>query len=281
MPETNASDKEVSCAGAEIVVGLDIGTAKVCALVAAPEDDGETLKILGIGITESEGLNRGVVTNIERTVNTLQKVVQQGEQQSGLKITEVIVGIAGDHIESFQSHGLIGISSTTKEIARADVDRLLQDTSNISIPSGRKIIHLIPQDYIIDGQDGITDPVGMSGVRMEANFHVVTGLVSAIENIHKCVERLGIKVRDIVLEPIASSHAVLTEEEKEVGVALIDIGGGTTDLAIFENHIIRFTSVFGIGGRQVTNDIREILGIIAHKPKKLKSNMDMHALILY
>lgn len=255
---------------ANIAVGLDIGTTKICALVASCGAREDSLDILGIGIAENEGLNRGVVVNIEKTVKSLKNVIEQAEQQSGITIKECIVGIAGDHVESFQTRGIVGISSPTHEITQKDVDRLLEETRKLNIPSERKIVHVIPQDFIIDGQDGITDPVGMNGVRMEANVHIVTAQATAIQNIHKCVNRLDIAVKDIVLEPIASSIAVLSEEEKEVGVALIDIGGGTTDIAIFEENILRFTSVIGIGGRQVTSDIRQIMGIIASQAERIK-----------
>ncbi len=254
----------------KITVGIDIGTTKICCLVGAPSPQDGTLNILGIGIAESEGLNRGVVVNIDKTVKAIRSVIEQAEQQAGIKITEAVVGIAGDHIEAFQTRGIVGLSNQNHEINRSDVERLLEDTKKVAIPSERKIIHVIPQDYIIDGQDGITDPVGMSGVRMEANVHVVTGLVTAIQNIYRCVERCGVKVNDVVLEPIASSTAILSEEEKEVGVALIDIGGGTTDVAIFEENIIRYTSVFGIAGRQVTDDVRKGLGVIVAQAERLK-----------
>lgn len=253
-----------------ITVGLDLGTSKVCAIVASPDDKPNSLKILGIGIAVSEGLNRGVVTNIEKTVKTIEKVIEQAEQQSGIKIKDVVVGIAGDHIQSFQSRGVVGISNPNREITQKDVERALEDGKNQKIPSERKILHVIPQDFIIDGQDGITDPVGMSGVRMEANVHVVTGLDTAIQNIHTCVNRLGLNVKQIVLEPLASSYACLDDEEKEVGVALIDIGGGTTDIAIFKEGIIRFTSVFAIAGKKVTDDIREGLGIIKDQAERIK-----------
>jgi cell division protein FtsA len=254
----------------EISVGLDIGTSKVCALVAARDEVTNSLKILGMGIAESEGLNRGVVVNIEKTIKSIERVIDQAEQQSGQKIEEVVVGIAGDHIQSLTTRGLVGISNPNHEIEIADVERVIEESRNIKIPSERKILHVIPQDFIIDGQDGILDPVGMSGVRMEANVHIVTGLDTAIQNIYRCVEKLKLGVKDIILEPLASSYAVLDEEEKEVGVALVDIGGGTTDIAIFEENIIRFTSVFGIAGKQVTDDIRKGLGIIATQAERIK-----------
>ncbi len=254
----------------KITVGIDIGTTKICCLIGSPAPQDGTLNILGVGVAESEGLNRGVVVNIDKTVKAIRSVIDQAQQQAGIKITEAVVGIAGDHIEAFQTRGIVGLSNQNHEISRSDVERLLEDTKKVNIPSERKIIHVIPQDYIIDGQDGITDPVGMSGVRMEANVHVVTGLVTAIQNIYRCVERCGVKVTDVVLEPIASSTAILSEEEKEVGVALIDIGGGTTDVAIFEENIIRYTSVFGIAGRQVTDDVRKGLGVIVAQAERLK-----------
>ena len=244
----------------KITVGLDIGTSKICTLVASLADNSSALNILGIGITDSDGMIRGVVGNIDRTVNAIKKSIDQAEQQSGVKITEVTVGIAGDHIESFQSRGIVGISNPNGEITKNDVERIIEESRHINIPAERKILHVIPQEFIIDGQDGIIDPVGMSGVRMEANVHVVTGLATAVQNLHKCIERNNITVKDVVLEPLASSYAVLDEDEREVGVALIDIGGGTTDLAIFEGNVIRFTSVFGIAGKQVTDDIEEDLG---------------------
>lgn len=254
----------------DILVGLDIGTSKICALVTSRDRETGNLKILGIGITESAGLDRGVVVNIEKTVKTIRKVIDQAEQQSGIKIVEVVVGIAGDHIESLQTRGIVGISNPNNEITKQDVKRLIEDTKHIAIPAERRIIHVMPQDYIIDGQDGITDPIGMSGVRMEANVHIVTGQVTSIQNIHKCCERAGLKVKDLVLEPMASSKAILTSEEKEVGVAIVDIGGGTTDIAIFEENVIRWTSVFALAGKHVTDDIRRGLGIVASQAEKIK-----------
>lgn len=254
-----------------ITVGLDIGTSKICALVAARDESPNKLKILGIGITDSEGLNRGVVVNIEKTVKAINRVLDQAEQQSGIKIKHVYAGIAGDHIESFQTRGIVGVADNkNREISRHDVERLLEETRGVAIPSEREILHIMPQDFLIDGQDGITDPIGMSGVRMEANVLVVTGLTTAIQNMRRCIERAGRQLSGIVLEPLASSGAVLTKDEKEVGVALVDIGGGTTDIAIFEEHIIRHASVFGLAGRQVTDDVRKGLGVIVSQAEKVK-----------
>jgi cell division protein FtsA len=252
-----------------IIVGLDIGTTKVCAIVASADENGK-INILGIGHSPSDGLTRGVVTNIEKTVRSIHSAIEEAESQSGVRIQTVMVGIAGDHIQSFQSRGVIAISRPENEITQEDVDRLIEDTKRVALPSDRKIIHVIPQEFIIDGQDGVFDPVGMSGVRMEANVHIITGLVTAAQNIVKCVQRANLAIDDMVLEPLASSYAVLDEEEKEVGVALLDIGGGTTDLAVFEDRTIRHTAVIPIAGNQVTNDIRKGLGILTEQAEKLK-----------
>lgn len=255
----------------DIAVGLDIGTTKVCAIVASPDETHPgKLKILGIGKSQSEGLTRGVVTNIDKTVKSIQQAVQDAQQQSGVQISSVTVGIAGDHIQSFQSRGVVSISRPENEITQQDVDRLIEDTKRVALPLDRKIIHVIPQQFIVDGQDGIYDPVGMSGVRMEAVVHIITGLVTAAQNIYKCVQRAGLHVNDMVLEPLASSYAVLEDEEKEVGVALLDIGGGTTDLAVFEERTIRHTAVIGIAGRKVTDDVRKVFGILTDQAEKIK-----------
>jgi cell division protein FtsA len=252
-----------------IFVGLDIGTTKVCAVVAGMGENGR-INILGVGRSPSEGMMRGVVTHIEKTIKSISQAVSDAQSQSGVAINSVIVGIAGDHIQSFQSRGVIAISGTDNEVTQADIDRLIEDTKRVALPTDRKIIHVIPQEFIIDGQDGVYDPLGMSGVRMEANVHIITGLVSAAQNIYKCVQRTGLEVSDMVLEPLASSYAVLDDEEKEVGIALIDVGGGTTDLAVFEERTIRHTAVIGIAGRKVTDDIRKGLGILNDQAERLK-----------
>jgi len=253
----------------EIIVGLDIGTTKVCVVVASTNEAGK-INILGVGRSMSDGLTRGVVTNIDKTVRSIQSAVSEAETQSGIKIQSVIVGIAGEHIQSFQSRGVIAISGPEREITQADVHRLIEDTKRVALPSDRKIIHVIPQEFIIDGQDGVIDPVGMSGVRLEANVHIITGLVTAAQNIYRCIQRAGLHVRDMVLEPLASSYAVLEEEEKEVGVALLDVGGGTTDMAVFEDRTIRHTAVIPVAGNQVTSDIRKGLGVLTEQAEKLK-----------
>jgi cell division protein FtsA len=255
----------------DIAVGLDIGTTKVCAIVASPDESHPgKLNILGIGKSLSDGLTRGVVTNIEKTVRSIQTAVADAQAQSGVKISAVTVGIAGDHIQSFQSRGVIAISRPGNEITQEDVDRLIEDTKKVALPSDRRIIHVIPQQFIVDGQEGIYDPVGISGVRMEAIVHIITGLVTAAQNIYKCVQRAGLHVNDMVLEPLASSYAVLDDEEKEVGVALLDIGGGTTDLAVFEERTIRHTAVIGIAGKKVTDDVRKGLGILTEQAERIK-----------
>lgn len=254
-----------------IIVGLDIGTTKVCAVVAGADENGR-MNILGVGRSPAEGMMRGVVTHIDKTIKSICNAVAEAQSQSGVVIKSVIVGIAGDHIQSFQSRGVIGISGPEHEVTQTDIDRLIEDTKRVALPSDRKIIHVIPQEFIIDGQDGVYDPLGMSGVRMEANVHIITGLVSAAQNIYKCVQRAGLEVSDMVLEPLASSYAVLDDEEKEVGIALLDVGGGTTDLAVFEERTIRHTAVIGIAGKKVTDDIRKGLGILNEQAEKLKKD---------
>ncbi len=250
-------------------VGLDIGTTKICTIIASIDRDGN-VNILGLGKAENEGMNRGTVTHIDKTVRAIQHSVQDAESQSGIKVRSVNIGIAGDHIQSFQSRGVVAISNPENEITKKDVERLLQDTRRIALPTDRRIIHVIPQEFIVDGQDGIVDPVGMSGVRMEANVHIITGSVTATQTLFKCVERSGLEIHDLVLEPLASSYSVLEEEEKEVGVVLVDIGGGTTDIAIFEDKTIRHTAVLAIAGKKVTEDIRKGLGILNDDAEKLK-----------
>ena len=252
-----------------MIVGLDIGTTKICAVVAGTDENGK-VNILGIGRAASDGMTRGVVTHIDRTTAAVAHAIAEAQASSGVAIRSVIVGIAGDHIQSFQSRGVVGISGQDHEVTRADIDRLIEDTKRVALPADRKIIHVIPQEFIIDGQDGIYDPLGMSGVRMEANVHIITGLVSAAQNIYKCVQRAGLDISDMVLEPLASSYAVLDDEEKEVGIALLDIGGGTTDLAVFEERTIRHTAVIGIAGKKVTDDIRKGLGILNDQAERLK-----------
>ncbi len=251
----------------QIVVGVDIGTTKVCAVVAAT-DELNRVNILGMGLAPSEGLSRGVVVNIDKTVVAIQEAIEEASRAAGVDVREVIVGIAGDHVQSFQSRGIITIREG--EITARDVQRLLEDTTHVAMPADREILHVIPQEYIVDGQDGVKDPVGMSGVRLEATVHIITGLVTAARNIYRCIEKAGYYVSDIVLEPIASAEAVLHPEEKEIGVALVDIGGGTTDIAVFEGGTIRHTAVVAIAGNQVTDDIRKGLGLLRDQAEQLK-----------
>src|SRR6056297_130072 len=252
-----------------IVVGLDIGTTKVCAVVASINEQ-DKIHILGVGKAPSDGLNRGVVVNIDKTVNAIKKAVEQAQLASGIEVNSVNVGIAGDHIRSIRSKGVITINNKDKEITVQDVERLLEDCQRIMLPPDQQIIHVIPQEFVVDGQDGISDPVGMSGKRMEAEVHIITGLVSAAKNIYRCVERAGYQVADIILEPLASSYSVLDEEEKEAGVVLVDIGGGTTDVAIFQDNTIRHTAVIAIAGKKVTDDIRVGLSVLDDQAEKLK-----------
>ncbi len=252
-----------------IVVGLDIGTTKVCAIVASMNHDNQ-INILGLGKAPSDGLNRGVVVNIDRTVNAIRTAIEQAERASGVDVRSVSVGIAGDHIRSLRSKGVITINNRDNEITPQDVDRLIEDCQRIMLPTDQQIIHVIPQEFIVDGQDGITDPVGMSGMRMEAEVHIVTGLVSAAKNLYRCVEKAGYQVADIILEPLASSYSVLDEEEKEAGVVLVDIGGGTTDIAVFHDNVIRHTAVIAIAGQKVTDDIRIGLSVLEEQAVKLK-----------
>ena len=254
-----------------IVVGLDIGTTKVCAVVGSIDSQDRT-HILGVGKAPSDGLNRGVVVNIDKTVNAIQTAIEQAELASGIEVNSVNVGIAGDHIRSMRSKGVITISNKGNEITAEDVERLLEDCKQIMLPTDQQIIHVIPQEFVVDGQDGISDPVGMSGMRMEAEVHIITGLVSAAKNIYRCVERAGYQVADIILEPLASSYSVLADEEKEAGVVLVDIGGGTTDVAIFQDNTIRHTAVIAIAGKKVTDDIRVGLSVLHDQAEKLKCN---------
>ncbi len=252
-----------------IYVGLDIGTTKVCAIVASLNENNE-INILGIGRSKSEGLTRGVITHINKTIESIKAAIHEAEEQSGLKLDSVVAGIAGDHVQCLQTRGVVAISGKDQIITEADEKRLIDDTKKVALPSDRRIIHVIPQEYIVDGQDGVIEPVGMSGVRLEGTVHIITGLISATQNIMRCVQSAGVNVSDIVLEPIASSDAVLNEEEKEVGVVLIDIGGGTTDVAVFVDRTIRHTAVIGIAGKKVTDDIRHVLGILTDQAEHLK-----------
>ncbi|MDH3839748.1 MAG: cell division protein FtsA [Chromatiales bacterium] len=236
----------------KLIVGLDIGTSKVVAIVGevTPEDG---IEVVGIGSHPSRGLKKGVVVNIESTVQSIQRAVEEAELMAGCEIHAVYTGIAGSHVRSLNSHGIVAIRD--KEVSPGDVDRVIDAARAVAIPADQKILHILPQEFLIDHQEGIREPVGMSGVRMEAKVHIVTGADAAAQNIVKCVQRCGLQVEDIVLEQLASSYAVLTEDERELGVCLVDIGGGTTDIAVFVGGAIRHTAVIPIAGDQVTNDI--------------------------
>ncbi|WP_455196353.1 cell division protein FtsA [Kaarinaea lacus] len=235
-----------------LMVGLDIGTSKIGAIVADIGPNGE-IEVIGIGSHPSKGLKKGVVVNIESTTQSIQRAVEEAELMAGCQIDSVFAGIAGSHIQSLNSHGIVAIRD--KEVTQADVDRVIDAAKAVAIPADQRLLHVIPQEFIIDDQDGIKEPVGMCGVRLEAKVHLVTGAVSAAQNIVKCVRRCGLEVDDIILEQLASSYAVLTEDEKELGVCLVDIGGGTTDIAVFTEGAIRHTAVIPIAGDQITNDI--------------------------
>lgn len=250
-----------------IIVGLDIGTSKVVAIVSEVTPDNQ-LEVIGIGSHPSVGLKRGVVVNIESTVQSIQRAVEEAELMAGVEIHHVYTGIAGSHIHSLNSHGIVAIEN--QEVSRKDIERVIDAAKAVPIPADQRILHVLPQEFIIDNQPGIKVPMGMAGVRLEAKVHMVTGSVSAAQNIVKCVSRCGLEVSDIILEQLASSYAVLNEDEKELGVCLVDIGGGTTDIAIFTNGAIRHTAVIPIAGDQVTNDIAVALRIPTHDAEAIK-----------
>jgi cell division protein FtsA len=235
------------------IVGIDIGTTKICAVVAEVVDEG--LKITGVGNAPSEGLKRGVVVNVDKTVRSVQEAIDQAERMSDTRITAVYAGIAGDHIRSFNSRGVVAVSGPGNEITMHDEQRVIDAAKAVNIPMDREVVHVLPQDFVVDDQPGIKDPIGMYGVRLEADVHIVTGAVTSAQNICKSIRRAGVEIVDLVLEPIASSKAVLTEDEEEMGVVLVDIGGGTSDIAVFYDGSIRHTAVVGLGGENVTHDV--------------------------
>lgn len=237
--------------GGEIIVGLDIGTTKICAIVGELTDEG--IDIIGIGSHPSKGLRKGVVVNIETTVSSIQRAIDEAEAMAGTEITHVYTGIAGGHVKSFGGRGVVALKD--REVREADIARVIEQAKTVNIPVDREVIHVLPQEFIVDDQGGIREPLGMTGARLEAKVHIVTGAVASAQNIIKCANRAGLNVSDIVLQPLASSEAVLTEEEKELGVCLVDIGGGTTDLAIFQNGAIVHTAVIALGGHNLTNDV--------------------------
>ncbi|WP_288841703.1 cell division protein FtsA [uncultured Deefgea sp.] len=235
-----------------LIVGLDIGTSKVVAVVADVKEDG-SLNVVGLGSAASKGLKRGVVVDIEKTVAAIQSALGEAELMADCKISEVYTGIAGSHIKSLNSHGMVAIKD--KEVTPADIERVIETASAVNIPTDHQVLHILSQEYVIDGQEDVKEPLGMSGVRLEVRVHIVSGAVSAVQNITKCVRRCGLEIAEVVLQPLASSYAVLTEDEKDLGVCLVDIGGGTTDIAVFIGGSIRHTAVIPIAGDQITNDV--------------------------
>jgi cell division protein FtsA len=253
----------------KIVVGLDIGSTKICAIVGRKNDYGK-LEILGMGKANSEGVTRGLVTNIDKTVDAIIQAVAEAEAQSGINIRVVNVGISGQHIKSMRQRGSITRNSSDEEIGVADINRLTNDMYRTVIPPGSEIIHVLPQNYTVDYEGGIKDPVGMSGIKLEADFHIITAQTTAVHNINKCVRRANLEIENLILEPIASSMAVLTQDEKEAGVALVDIGGGTTDITIYYDNIIRHTAVIPFGGSIITSDIKEGCMVMQNQAESLK-----------
>ena len=235
-----------------LIVGLDVGTSKIVAIVAELQPDG-SVKVIGLGQHASRGLKKGVVVNIDSTMQAIQRALEEAELMADCKISAVFTGIAGSHIKSLNSHGMVKIKDA--EVAQADVDRVIDTARAIALPSDQQILHILTQEFIIDGQEDVREPLGMSGMKLEVKVHIVTGAVSAAQNIVKCIKRCGLEVSDLILQPLASSLAVLTEDEKELGVCLVDIGGGTTDIAVFKQGAIRHTAVIPIAGDQITNDI--------------------------
>jgi cell division protein FtsA len=236
----------------KLIVGLDIGTSKVVAVVGELAAE-NTIEVIGIGSNPSRGLKRGVVVNIESTVQSIQRAVEEAELMAGCEINTVFAGIAGSHVRSLNSHGIVAIRD--KEVSRSDVDRVIDAARAVAIPADQRILHVLPQEFLVDSQEGIREPIGMSGIRLEAKVHLVTGAVNAAQNIVKCVQRCGLDVEDVVLEQLASSYSVLTDDEKDLGICLVDTGGGTTDIAVFRGGAIQHTAVIPIAGDQVTNDI--------------------------
>jgi cell division protein FtsA len=253
-----------------LIVGLDIGTTKICAIIGRKNEFGK-LEVLGMGKAVSDGVDRGIVTNIEKTVYAIQKAVDDCSEMADVNIGDVIVGIAGQHIQSKIMHGSIMRSQTEDEITVEDVRRLSYDMHNIVVPPGNSIIHVMPQDYTVDYEGGIKDPVGMAGTRLEADFHIITAQTTAIHNINKCVRKANLESKQLILEPLASSLSVLSDEEKEAGVCLVDIGGGTTDIAIFYENIIRHTAVIPLGGNIITSDIKEGCMLMQSQAELLKT----------
>ncbi len=250
----------------ELIVGLDLGTTKVCAVVGEVSSDG--IDIVGVGTYPSIGLRGGVVVNIDQTVHSIRKAIDEAELMAGCEISSVYAGVAGTHVQSLNSHGVIAIKS--REVMQTDIDRVLDAARTVALPFDRQILHVLPQQYIVDDQEGIQNPTGMAGVRLEAKVHIITGAISAVQNIVKCCEKAGLQVQDVVLESLASSESVLDEDEKHLGVALVDLGGGTSDIAVFQDHAIRYSCVVGLGGNHITSDISVGLRTSTDEAEKIK-----------
>ena len=250
-----------------LIVGLDIGTSKIAAIVAEMRPEGG-FEVIGMGSSPSRGLKKGVVVNIESTVNAIQRALEEAELMADCKIRDVWTGIAGSHIRSFNSHGMVAIKD--REVAQSDVDRVVETAKAIPIPTDQQILHVLNQEFVIDGQEDVREPLGMSGVRLEVKVHIVTGAVSAAQNIMKCVRRCGLEVNDLILQPLASAMAVLSEDERDLGVCLVDIGGGTSDIAVFTQGSIRHTAVIPIAGDQITNDIAMALRTPTKEAEEIK-----------
>ena len=252
-----------------IIVGLDIGTTKICTVIGEVAKDG-VLDIIGEGTVPSDGLRKGVVVNLERTIVAVKQSVADAQRMAGVEVRSAWVGVAGSHLKAMTSHGMAAIRRG-QEVTRSDIERTIENAKAVPLEQNMEVLHVIPQEYVVDGNDGIKDPEGMSGVRLEADFHIITAQTNAINNVNKCIRRGGLEIADLILEPLASSLAVLSDEEKEAGVCLIDIGGGTTDIAIFYDNIIRHTAVIPFGGNIVTNDIKQGLMVLPQQAEQLKT----------
>jgi cell division protein FtsA len=255
----------------DVIVGLDIGTTKIAAVVAEITED-ERPKIVGLGIHPADGLKKGMVANLEQAVESVIRAVQDAELMAGVKVEKVFAGISGSHIRGISSRGIISLAKSSKEIGQADVDKVIEAAKAVALPLDREIIHAIPQEFSVDDQSGIKDPMGMSGTRLEADVYIITGSVTSAQNIHKSLQRAGLEVLDLVLQPLASSYALLTPEEEESGVVLIELGGGITDMALFYDGSLRYTATIGLGGRNITNDIAIGLKTSVDKAEELKRN---------
>lgn len=258
----------------ETIVGVDLGTTKINVIIAEADGEG-VVQVVGVGNTASQGMRRGVVVNIDKTTESIAAALEQAQQMAGVRVREVLVGIAGDHIRSINSRGVIAVSRShgqmrTNVITPHDVERVLEAARAIALPMDREMLHVLPQEFSVDDERGIKDPVGMTGLRLEADVHIITGAIASAQNIYRCVRRTGVELRELVLESLASSYAVLTDEEKDLGVALIDLGGGTADIAVFSEGSIRHTSVIGLGGTNVTRDVAMVLGVPMETAEQLK-----------